>query len=657
MAFGVTYELTTTNLIGQTVKFQIEEDGGSGATALTAQHEALQVTFDTPADDIFAPINGSRLVVRLMGLTNFVFRPLYTSNPLKYRGTLRIDGDVIWRGFMVPEQGRYEYQQAPNRYVFVFTDRLGYLKSVKWDRADEPVETELAMLGAILQQTGQEFGMYEAINVYDDAHNNDPEDSPLAQTYVDPSRFEGKTYYDALYHLLRKYNAVIKQWERRWEIIRPQDCNDPYTRRYYSYSGGIFTYSDVEEDYDPVVDTTSANPVGGMADLVRVAADNPYIETSPAWRRYNLKRDLGLRDSVFENGEFTLHNDNDTNMGVAHWYNSENTTDVHLVDDGILVHSDGSSGWGHGENTGYIYQRINAVGLYKIWHKRVKFRVEWDVYVAEGESMHLMIDVLREDPATGQVWYGGRDGRSWSLIQLGHHEGYDHVEEDLFESGTFEWFDEGDYWKSSEWMEVRLWHPSGGDTESYVRWKRVVVEFMDSSDEEEAISYTDIVEEEVIVQDNALKDGGTVQLWLSDLPTLTHPIVYGLDTGWVYRGGLWNDLEQSDQTTNWTSPQGEGTLADLVKAGLAWFYTNQTEILRASIYTTKLKSTSVIKEINYENRLFLIKRVVWDVRYCRWMVTAYNIGQDEESYDSAEVLRAADGTPLLAADGTPLLPA
>ena len=124
MSYGVIYRLTFENLFSESCQLNIEErDEAENITNLICKHSPIAITFDTPSNDILAPVNGSRALLRLISETTFQFRDLYTSDSRKYRVTLRIEYEIRWQGFIQPSQYMSRYKIAPNINEFVAMDQ------------------------------------------------------------------------------------------------------------------------------------------------------------------------------------------------------------------------------------------------------------------------------------------------------------------------------------------------------------------------------------------------------------------------------------------------------------------------------------------------------------------------------------------------------
>jgi len=632
ITYGTIYRLTFFDLFGQSCQLDLEQRWYTGTVNdLTCEHSPIQITFDTPSiDNIFDPINGSRAIIKVVATSDFEFMSWFTSDVRKYRVSLYIETVLQWRGFLQPHQGSSAYKIAPTINTFVAMDQLGYLKTLIWDR--ENVETELSALGAILNKTGLGLNMYEALNVYEDNHASTAADSPLDQTYFNSKRFDGLTYYDALQQLLFKYKATIRQNLGYWEITRPEDVGTAYTRRLFTFSAGIFTYNS-NASHNPVVSTTSTNTTRAL--LVRVSNESPNIDVAPAWNRYKLIQKFDKIENIFENGDFTEWNGNNP----TEWERWNEASMTYIRDgDGVRIQS----------GAGY-----NAAFRQKVYlnNQSFRFKAEWDVFVEKGKVLKVYVEINRHVPGQPTSLNWDFDMNAWTYNNARFIGTYDNSSGDagLWQSDSFEFTTLFSFFTQTDYIEIILYKPVEyltGGTMNYVRWKYAgAMCGITSSLYDYFVDYFKDYSYEIDLDTNNTKDGGDVEMMLND-------VIPGTFMGKVYYGGLWLDAAQLFPTQNWTDSSGSGPLVKLLMNGLSWAHLKPAEILKVSIYSKLVNSTSVIQEINYDNMLFMIKRAVWDVRYGRWTIEGYKIGQGD--IPTIDALLAEDGTDLLAENTIPL---
>jgi hypothetical protein len=141
------------------------------------------------------------------------------------------DGDVVaeegnklfWSGWIAPASYSEPYDSTPYTVNIACTDGLGLLKNVEFKDGDDYYNgrmTEAAILFEIFDKIDI-TGFKEFVNIYEDNMDEDVDDSPLDQTYIDVDVFRDMNCYEVLEYLLIKWNAIIRQWEGEYIIYRP----------------------------------------------------------------------------------------------------------------------------------------------------------------------------------------------------------------------------------------------------------------------------------------------------------------------------------------------------------------------------------------------------------------------------------------------------
>lgn len=632
MSYGTLYRLTFENLLGDSCQLDIEEEDYAGSVNdLTCEHSPIKIDYDVPSDNIFAPVNGSRATLRLVETTNSQFNTLFSGNVRKYRVSLYItessdssgEQELQWRGFIDPALYKVGYNQAPNIVTVVASDQLGYLKQVDWDQ--EGIGTELAVLGTILNKTDLDFNLYEGINIYEYNHNKTAADTPLDQTYFNYTMFNGYTYYDALHHILFKYRARIRQDRGIWTMYRPQEMYAAFNRRYYTFSAGTFSYSS-NDSYNPSVALTSARTANDG--LVRVVNASPMQKTSEAWKNYKITHNLGYIENHILNGDFSEWDNGDP----ANWDGRGNYT-KHSVGLSMGSYAD--------DDATVVWQELdfsvrNPGGI--------KITLNWsNVRVAPEDDMTVRFRLILRDYS----------GMWWSYVN--------NVAE-YWEGGTamnvvevyYENTSAGAYMNESGGMTIetvlpfkgvvtiQLLNPTTtGDGDSSMIWNSVELACIDntggtSPTTYEFENYEEEFEHEVEIDSDNIKDGGDFEMMLGDVvkPNEIYLSAPPISTNqYAFKTILWLDSGYAIPTKRWrdTNSQYEDdyenykTLIVLLKEAFAWYYSLPTRILHIPIISKLLHSTSVIEDTN--DKTFVISKATWDVRYCKWTVQAYQIGQ------------------------------
>lgn len=165
----------------------------------------------------------------------------YIGRLLHYNG---VSYDEKWRGYLIPTTYTQEYGDTPVNMYVSFSDLLGDLENIEFVNNDDLQNdsdiftsnnvSELDIISFILRKLDVEGidTLHVALSYFEDSHNNTSTDTPLPQTYFDPSLFyksevingidtvtQSETAKDVLSVILIKYTAKIIQWEEAYWII------------------------------------------------------------------------------------------------------------------------------------------------------------------------------------------------------------------------------------------------------------------------------------------------------------------------------------------------------------------------------------------------------------------------------------------------------
>ncbi len=494
------YKISYVDYFNQSHEILIKENGYAGAlTEVEARGNPFSRNHDSASDDVHEPMNGSSATIRLIAETNFQFIDLYTSNNRKYQVIHNIGGTLDWKGFILPDQYQEQYKGPPYVNEFIVADQIGFLRVLAWDRTT--VETELVTLHAILKKTDLEMDLWEGINVYEDNHNSGDADSPLDQTYINTEVFAGLTYYDALYQLLFKYGAVIKQDRGEWFISRPDEATGAFRRRNYTYSNGAYTYSS-DESYDPVVLTTSAPPDTAVSDLVRIAAGGT-LDIDPAWRNYELTQNYGKIESIIKNPFFL----NWTGGAPDNWRLEPAS--------GIIQDGDRAKVFAINGLSLAMQQDVSLVAS-----TRYKVRIEWDVFVKVGTSMDASFTILMVGTGSPAVRRFDFDTNQWgSQAGPGFSKTYDNTggANAITQTENVEVVTDRNTLTGIVLFSVLLNKPTSTDTENFVAFKEVSVQILREISAEETAEFEQELVDPVIIDPANSDNGDDFELIITDL--------------------------------------------------------------------------------------------------------------------------------------------
>jgi len=615
------YNLTWTSLFEESCEVRIKQEGyGGAATRIKCSSSPIEIKCDTPSDYLLDPINGTSLTIRLIAETTFQFAELFVSDSRKFWVEYLVDSSVKFKGYILPQLHQHAYSSAPYEVKVVAADQLGLLRSITWDKNYDTTSTYgyhtptfLEALEWIFEKTDLDLSMREGINVYEQDHDSAASDSPLDQTYFHGIAYEGKTYYDVLADILRKFSAVLRQRNGVWFIFRPIEATAAFTTRLWSWSAvnTAFTYSS-NTSTNLIVLTTAAS--ASRADLVRVGSG--MFSARHAWRKYSLTSVYGVVENRILNGLFT------------DW--TGDVPDRWSISPGISTDKAGNKLRVYGTSPRDQIRTVSQVITTMVEYWEVRFK--YNVYVPSGEEMQVNFFM---GASTFQKTFDNSAGDNYEESV----EFTAIVDSKVLPGPPIAY----------TILSVYIERPFCGG--GYIDIDEITAAPMkEGSSATDRVKFVEPEPEVVEINPNNLFDHGNIELITGDWGASFEGF---RDT---YRGALFKgfDLQFSylplDATKLWTSPElSNMSLVDLLKNVISTLFSDPQEMITVSIYTQNLDPCTVIQEINNSNKLYLIKQATWYPKLGKWNVEAYNIGTGV-----APALLAETEVELLAEDGNVL---
>ena len=332
MAFATKYTLTWLDVNEGPWVVLFEGDGfGGGATALTPGGTPLVIEWNQT--EKYDTIIGSHATFQVKYTSEVDDILSQESQVIRVRAFL--GGSVRWAGFVSPGQYFRPFNNPVAFVNIVATDGLGELKDLRFeDSNSDPYwgkQTELEAISNILQKTGLELLLREAINIFDTNHSTAATDSALAQTYFDADAYwdeqtdERSNCYDVLSDILTKYGATIRQSSNFWYILRPNTFSkDTITYRTFTHLGvfssnGSFTSFNVfgDDNFYIRYDQEITRRIGvGQCEVNQQPPRRSNMFKNGSFDAFTW--DGGVPDYWAETGSPTYSEDNDTlKMGSA----------------------------------------------------------------------------------------------------------------------------------------------------------------------------------------------------------------------------------------------------------------------------------------------------------------------------------------------------
>ena len=254
MALGTKFRIEGTSDIFGKVTVNIKLDGYTGSVIDLdgVGRNWVELKIGDNSNDISNPILAGKLTVQFYVMTDFATTELGRSESFTYYvEALDGLGDLIWAGWVIPDEYKEAYHNTPYIATLVASDGLEELKNVNY-----PILSGKATLFQHIQNclfsTNIGFSFFESINIYSNGMDSNAADSPLKQAQVTYNSFlnigETPNKYDVLRSILQPFLARIYQY-RGWRIENILEKRGSYVVREYDSAGA---YVD-QETFDPLV--------------------------------------------------------------------------------------------------------------------------------------------------------------------------------------------------------------------------------------------------------------------------------------------------------------------------------------------------------------------------------------------------------------------
>ena len=219
-------------------RISIEDPDFTGDyTLLKATGNPLNFAYDNESDDVFDPMRPSRATFEVYSETNFALLDLYSVEDMHYPVNIYCNESLFWSGYVETQNYEEVYEPVPYAVSITATDGLSILEnilfadSIAYSEGEETItyynghELESAIILDILAEIGfTEFKEY--VNIYEDNMLSTASDSPFDQIKIDRDVFKDYYCYEVLSEILRKYNAIIRQKDGVFCIVRPAELLD-----------------------------------------------------------------------------------------------------------------------------------------------------------------------------------------------------------------------------------------------------------------------------------------------------------------------------------------------------------------------------------------------------------------------------------------------
>jgi len=306
MAFGTKYRIEFKDIKGLYWKILIQVDPDPGSiTDLVATGDPLRFEFNADSDEYNDPIKTSKAVVNVWSQTDFALTDLYADEDFYYK-VLIYNGaagtNLYWSGFVVTGEYSEPYDCPPYPVQITAIDGLSYLKNMlyKYETAtpdDTYYNGRILESQIILDILGkiQITSFTEYVNIYESTMLSTVDDSPMCQLKLDADVFKDMYCDEVLFHILSKYNAVIRWANGGIVIYRPEELVQA------TVYGRIFTAATTKT-------STSFTPLQYInrstnASDLRQMPGSVLMVKCPM-KKLTLKQDYGSKESWLDNWKF-----------------------------------------------------------------------------------------------------------------------------------------------------------------------------------------------------------------------------------------------------------------------------------------------------------------------------------------------------------------
>ncbi|TVR41546.1 MAG: hypothetical protein EA392_01545 [Cryomorphaceae bacterium] len=270
-------------------------------------------------EDTFRTIKGSEATLRVHNVENFAALGLLAKGNKDYTLTVEYESQVIWRGFMQPDQWNEPFNATPYPSEFRFIDGLSLLKELPFADADgcyfRGYFRDFQIIGYCLSQIGLRRNFVDQINLID--QNTDSADiaGTLFEKIKNVEAFRGMSCYDVIENILKSYGARIEYANEKYYIRRIDSSGNERSVRYDipPNSFPIIVEGTVENFVEEITCANEPEPT-------RISWLNSTQELFrlPGVKTLKINQDYGVKPSIFPRSGFE-ECDFDSNGNLRYW--------------------------------------------------------------------------------------------------------------------------------------------------------------------------------------------------------------------------------------------------------------------------------------------------------------------------------------------------
>jgi len=330
----------------------------------------------------------------------------YTENPRKFRVTHYQDGNVVFQGYLVPEQYSDPYIYHPFDIKLKAVDGLGLLKKADFDLNYFQKESDI--LDHILKKTGFDLPIYIAIDIRHDCQgvSSDPamEYTSVNVNQLYTNEGEAPSCYEVIEKILESYGKelFITQYREKWLIFRKIDI----LGKFYVYVDGTYLSNDTLFSIKEFGNDKNLFPVGSLR-----------RDINKRLHHVNLSTDLGRANNILPENIFEKEvcPDNSRQYRSKNWVahgtlsSQCNVSRTFMDSKSVYVRFDPQS---NPDFDQYLYYN-----LYNIDQNSQNWLFQFSMQMSTGylssREVEIPFDIkIKPNTETGSVYYLRNDG--WS---------------------------------------------------------------------------------------------------------------------------------------------------------------------------------------------------------------------------------------------------
>lgn len=231
MSYGTIYRLEFSDVDNRDLRLDILKKDYSGAyEALTGTDRPVILGSLNNDEDKFSPIRGQRLIINLIADGVFSLDSIYSEADDAFMVEFYRDEEIVFIGFLVQDDCREDYQDAPYVVTLEAIDNLGLLKDIDLvDHAGNKFDGKENIAGYLLgalKQTGLDIPIRMYFNLVEESFSEGWH--AFQETFVDAETWKKNdtdfmNCYEVLEKILVSCGCILFQAHGRWNVVRVKE--------------------------------------------------------------------------------------------------------------------------------------------------------------------------------------------------------------------------------------------------------------------------------------------------------------------------------------------------------------------------------------------------------------------------------------------------